>query len=317
MKINHFSSIFIYIKSFLFLPIFFLNLNKFKSLIPVNYRSIVEKLIKNFFFTKENINKLKLNFILSDEKNTISKNLEQNGYSYYDFSKCYHSLKLIDRVNELFIEKKNNNIGNKQFDTYDIASDLFQNNLDLLKNFFSSVVCDEIGNYIKFKPILYSVNIMHSYKKDFILKDSAQFFHSDYEDNRSVKIFINLDEVREENGPFTFIDRKNTELVSEAYNYSKSYKKRRLEDSFIDAFVKKDDYKNNIGPKNFGLLVDSTACMHYGSRLISGERKLLQIYIVSPFCLNFNKNFYKYLNKSVHLNNKEDIFFSKIRNFRQ
>ena len=34
---------------------------------------------------------------------------------------------------------------------------------------------------------------MHSYKKDFILKDSAQFFHSDYEDNRSVKIFINLE----------------------------------------------------------------------------------------------------------------------------
>ena len=317
MKVNNFSAILIYAKAFLLLPIFFLNLNKFKSLIPLNYRIIVEKLIKNFFFTKENINKLKLNFILSDEKNSILKNLEQNGYSYYDFSKCHQSLKLIDCANKLFVEKKNNSTGNKQFDTYDISYDLFQNNLDLLKNFFSLELFDEIGKYIKFKPILYSINIMHSYKKNFFLEDSAQLFHSDYEDNRSIKIFINLDEVREENGPFTFIDRKNTELVSEAYNYSKSYKERRLEDSFIDAFVKKDDYKNNIGPKNFGLLVDSTACLHYGSRLISGERKLLQIYIVSPFCLNFNKSFYKYLNKSVHLNNKEDIFFSKIRNFRQ
>jgi hypothetical protein len=177
------------------------------------------------------------------------------------------------------------------------------------------VICDEIGNYIKFKPILYSIDIMHSYKKNFILKDSAQFFHSDYEDNRSVKIFINLDEVKEENGPFTFIDRQNTKLISEAFNYSKTYKKRRLEDNYVEAFVKKNDYKNNIGPKNFGLLVDSTACMHYGSRLISGERKLLQIYIVSPFCLNFNKSFYKYLNKNSSLSN-EDIFFSKIKNFR-
>jgi hypothetical protein len=314
MKVNNFSSILIYAKAFLFLPVFFLNLNKFKSLIPLNYRSIVEKLIKNFFFTKENINKLKLNFILSNEKNSISKDLNKDGYCYYDFSKCHHSLKFIDCVNKLFVEKKNST-GNKQFDTYDISYDLFQNNLDLLKNFFSLELFDEIGKYIKFKPILHSIIIMHSHKKNFFLKDSAQLFHSDYEDNRSVKIFINLNEVREENGPFTFIDKKNTELVSEAYNYSKSYKERRLEDSFIDAFVKKDDYKNNIGPKNFGLLVDSTACLHYGSRLISGERKLLQIYIVSPFCLNFNKSFYKYLNKNSYLSN-EDIFFSKIINFR-
>lgn len=314
MKVNNFSFILIYTKAFLFLPVFFLNLNKFKSLIPLNYRSIVEKLIKNFFFTKKNINKLKFNFILSNEKNGISKDLNKDGYCYYDFSKCHHSLKLIDCVNKLFVEKKKST-GNKQFDTYDISYDLFQNNLDLLKNFFSLELFDEIGNYIKFKPILYSINIMHSYKKNFFLEDSAQLFHSDYEDNRSIKLFINLDEVREENGPFTFIDRKNTELVSEAYNYSKSYKERRLEDSFIDAFVKKDDYKNNIGPKNFGLLVDSTACLHYGSRLISGERKLLQIYIVSPFCLNFNKSFYKYLNKNSYLSN-EDIFFSKIINFR-
>lgn len=314
MKVNNFSFILIYTKAFLFLPVFFLNLNKFKSLIPLNYRSIVEKLIKNFFFTKKNINKLKFNFILSNEKNGISKDLNKDGYCYYDFSKCHHSLKLIDCVNKLFVEKKKST-GNKQFDTYDISYDLFQNNLDLLKNFFSLELFDEIGNYIKFKPILYSINIMHSYKKNFFLEDSAQLFHSDYEDNRSIKLFINLDEVREENGPFTFIDRKNTELVSEAYNYSKSYKERRLKDSFIDAFVKKDDYKNNIGPKNFGLLVDSTACLHYGSRLISGERKLLQIYIVSPFCLNFNKSFYKYLNKNSYLSN-EDIFFSKIINFR-
>ena len=315
MKINYYSFIFIYIKVFLILPILFFNINKFKSLIPVNYRSIVEKLIKNFFFTKENINKLKLNFILSKENNVISENLETNGYSYYDFSKCYHSLQLVDCVNKLFVEKKKNEINNNHFNTYNITHDIFENNLDLLKNFFSSMICDEISNYIKFKPILYSIDIMHSFKKNFILKDSAQFFHSDYEDNRSVKIFINLDEVKEENGPFTFIDRKNTQLISEAFNYSKSYKKRRLEDNYVEAFVKKNDYKNNIGPKNYGLLVDSTACMHYGSRLISGERKLLQIYIVSPFCLNFNKSFYKYLNKNSSLSN-EDMFFSKIRNFR-
>lgn len=315
MKINNFSSILVYTKAFFLLPVFFLNQNKFKSLIPLNYRSIVEKLIKKFFFTKENINKLKLNFILSNEKNSISKNLNKDGYCYYDFSKCHHSLKLIDCVNKLFVEKKNNSIGNKQFDTYDISYDLFQNNLDSLKNFFSLEVFDEIGKYIKFKPILYSINIMHSYKKNFVLEDSAQLFHSDYEDNRSIKIFINLDEVKEENGPFTFIDRKNTQLISEAFTYSKSYKKRRLEDNYVEAFVKKNDYKNNIGPKNFGLLVDSTACMHYGSRLISGERKLLQMYIVSPFCLIFNKSFYKYLNKNSSLSN-EDMFFSKIRNFR-
>jgi len=315
MNVKYFNHIYIYLKAFLFLPLFFINKNKFRNFIPLNYRRIIEKLVQYFFFTERNIDRIKSNFILSKENNVISKNLETNGYSYYNFSKCYHSLQLVDRVNKLFIEKKNNEIGNNQFNTYNITYDLFENNLDLLKNFFSSVICDEISNYIKFKPILYSIVIMHSYKKNFILKDSAQFFHSDYEDNRSVKIFINLDEVKEENGPFTFIDRKNTQLISEAFNYSKSYKKRRLEDNYVEAFVKKNDYKNNIGPKNFGLLVDSTACMHYGSRLISGERKLLQMYIVSPFCLNFNKSFYKYLNKNSSLSN-EDMFFSKIRNFR-
>ena len=125
MNVKYFNHISIYLKVFLFLPLFFINKNKFRNFIPLNYRRIIEKLVQYFFFTERNIDIIKSNFILSKENNVISKNLETNGYSYYDFSKCYHSLKLVDCVNKLFIEKKNNEIINNKFNTYNIKYDLF------------------------------------------------------------------------------------------------------------------------------------------------------------------------------------------------
>jgi hypothetical protein len=258
------------------------------------------------------INSLKSNFSPSYRNDNLKK-LESSGYCFLNFSKNEQSKKFIDNVNEILTQKINqkiNKTGKTQFDQYSIATDIYRHKYESLKNFFfSSNLYEDISNYIGFKPILIDMQIMHSYKNNFFLEDSAQLFHSDYEDKKSIKIFINLDDVSYENGPFTFIDKKDSELVAKTYNYSKSYKKRRLDDELIENLIHRNNFKNNVGEKYKGLLIDSTACLHYGSRLINGERKLLQFYLVSPFCFNFDTSFYRFLKNNASLS-EEKIFFS-------
>jgi hypothetical protein len=307
------TSFFIYFKLFFYLPIFFFNKNYFRTFIPLNYRRLLTSLIKFFYFSKVSINSLKSNFGLSYLNDNLKK-LEAFGYCFLNFSKNEQSKKLIDNVNEILTqkikEKINKKEGKTQFDQYSIATYIYRHKYELLKNFFFlNNLYEDISNYIGFKPILMDMQIMHSYKNNFFLEDSAQLFHSDYEDNKSVKIFINLDDVSYENGPFTFIDKKDSELVAKTYNYSKSYKKRRLDDELIENLVHRNNFKNNVGEKYKGLVIDSTACLHYGSRLISGQRKLLQLYLVSPFCFNFDRSFYRFLKNNASLS-AEKMFFS-------
>lgn len=303
---------FIYSKLFFYSPIFFFNKNYFRTFIPLNYRRILTSLIKFFYFSKVSINSLKSNFSPSYRNDNLKK-LESSGYCFLNFSKNEQSKKFIDNVNEILTQKINqkiNKTGKTQFDQYSIATDIYRHKYESLKNFFfSSNLYEDISNYIGFKPILIDMQIMHSYKNNFFLEDSAQLFHSDYEDKKSIKIFINLDDVSYENGPFTFIDKKDSELVAKTYNYSKSYKKRRLDDELIENLIHRNNFKNNVGEKYKGLLIDSTACLHYGSRLINGERKLLQFYLVSPFCFNFDTSFYRFLKNNASLS-EEKIFFS-------
>jgi hypothetical protein len=54
-----------------------------------------------------------------------------------------------------------------------------------------------------------------------------------------------------------------------------------LDDELIENLVHRNNFKNNVGEKYKGLVIDSTACLHYGSRLISGQRKLLQLYLLT------------------------------------
>lgn len=100
---------------------------------------------------------------------------------------------------------------------------------------------------------------------------SSQLFHLDYEDRTQVKVFLNVLETREDQGPLTFLPAN----VSERVRRSLPGLTARMEDEVVHEAGGRDCELRLVGPAGSGVLLDSSRCLHYGSRLNRRGRLLL------------------------------------------
>lgn len=105
---------------------------------------------------------------------------------------------------------------------------------------------------------------------------SSQKFHRDHEDTRQVKVFVNIHEITEDAGPFTFLPASPSRRVAKVLSpYG------RQEDGDVLAQISKDELIALMGPAGDAAMVDTCSCLHYGSRNESAERLLLMLHYVS------------------------------------
>jgi hypothetical protein len=102
---------------------------------------------------------------------------------------------------------------------------------------------------------------------------SSQLWHHDPEDLKLVKAFIYLDEVKDENGPFTYIPGTHPfgANVSKAENYKK---KERIADEVITKVFSPATWQVCTGPPNTMILAD-TLGYHRGGKPSAGTRILV------------------------------------------
>jgi hypothetical protein len=113
---------------------------------------------------------------------------------------------------------------------------------------------------------------------------SSQCFHLDEHDFRQVKIFVNLDDVTGEEGPFTFLPAPETAAVCRAVG--KGWGAGRLTDDEVLGNTAPEKVVRLIGSAGDGAFVDTSRCLHYGSRTIKGRRAILMIkYVSAPDAL--------------------------------
>lgn len=105
----------------------------------------------------------------------------------------------------------------------------------------------------------------------------SQLFHLDKPDRRYTSIFLNLMPVAEENGPFVMLNKRDSAVVRENTAYEKIYYHRdgRLQDTEIDRLNKRDRLMALTGPAGAGGIVDTSECLHCGSRVEKGERVIM------------------------------------------
>ncbi|TVQ44167.1 MAG: hypothetical protein EA365_10760 [Gloeocapsa sp. DLM2.Bin57] len=155
-----------------------------------------------------------------------------------------------------------------------------------------------VTEYIGILPILNSVNILYSPNQT-IFEHSSQYFHLDPEGVRQVKIFIYLDEVTEDSGPFTLISAEQSQKVYPVYRGG------RLTDEFVSQLVPPTEFTPITGPKGTMILVDTSSCFHFGSRPGTEDRPAILLQYISPFAMIFPYFGWKRKTRLSHLVQKD------------
>lgn len=142
----------------------------------------------------------------------------------------------------------------------------------ILNDLFVALATHYLGGI----PRLGSVMLWWSTAND--TTKASQLYHTDTEDGRQLKFFVNLTEVRPENGPFTFFPAS----ISKSIRTTLGHDVGRLRDKDVNRDFSSKKAFPFIGAVGSGIAVDTSNCLHYGSRTRQGERLILMTQYV-PF----------------------------------
>ena len=116
------------------------------------------------------------------------------------------------------------------------------------------------SNYLNTVPILYAVQLWRG--KPNVIKAGSPCFHLDGLDTSDLRIYMYLNDVSEDNGPFPILPKSASKKILNKTKYSGGVIADEVYD-LIDS-----DLLNVVkGPKGTMLAGDTTQCFHYGSRI--------------------------------------------------
>lgn len=117
-------------------------------------------------------------------------------------------------------------------------------------------------------PYLSQILVTHSFHSAEPHKVS-QLWHLDYDDVRVVKLFAYLTDVEtHDDGPFSYLPPGPSKQVGFG-------DAAHLPDERVFRKVRRSELKEVMGPRGHAFLVDTSRCIHMGSRVAPGHRRLL------------------------------------------
>lgn len=138
----------------------------------------------------------------------------------------------------------------------------------------SAPVLATAAGYFGRMPILSELQLLWTPAND--THRQSQKYHLDAEDHRQLKLFVNIFEVTPECGPLTLLPADRSAAVCRATGYVGG-RRKRLDDEAIARAGAAQDAVRVLGPAGSGVFVDTSRCLHYGSRGNRGERLVLLI----------------------------------------
>lgn len=159
-----------------------------------------------------------------------------------------------------------------------LSNDDLQNHPALVDFALSDAAMGMATSYLGTIPHLNRVDLLYSVPRPGDEKVSSQLFHVDPEGLTQVKFFINVFDVDEAEGPFTFIPADETarvirEVGALRRKLGKQHAGRYLDDE-IAAVGASDAIVRVKGPQGSGVAVDTSRCLHLGSRVAPGTFRL-------------------------------------------
>jgi hypothetical protein len=142
----------------------------------------------------------------------------------------------------------------------------------LLKVALDRMLLEIVATYLGMWPRLHAVGAWLNFATDQDAKE-AQLWHRDPEDMKMIKVFIYLDDVGPENGPFCYIPKTHP-FSPGAGTIPIHRDKKRILDSEMLGVIPKDCWIACTGPANTMIIAD-TVGYHRGGKPTSGTRVLI------------------------------------------
>ncbi len=136
------------------------------------------------------------------------------------------------------------------------------------------VLSDELlgmaSHYFEQVPVLSGVGFWWSPPNESMAE--SQLYHYDGEDKSQLKFILNVVDVDEDTGPFTFLSAVSSDAIAKTRRHS-----ARLDDELVESTVGRDAVTRLTGPAGTVGAVDTSRCLHYGSRGNSRDRLILML----------------------------------------
>ena len=132
-------------------------------------------------------------------------------------------------------------------------------------------------------PVLAGVTLLRSPHVPGPLSGS-QLFHSDWEDVTQLKLFIYCSDVSFGDGPLTALSARASADVKRVLNYHYGGPGFRRADKEVLPLVAPGEVRAFEGPAGTAVFLDTSACLHYGSRVPpgAGDRLVVQFQFLRP-----------------------------------
>jgi hypothetical protein len=151
-------------------------------------------------------------------------------------------------------------------------------NPELVDFALSDPVLGMAARYLGCVPYLCRVDVVYSLPRATDDNIASQLFHVDPEGLTQVKFFIHLYDVGEPEGPFTFIPADETARILAAIRALRREQGKphvgRYLDEEIDAVGGTKSIVRLKGPTGSGVAIDTSRCLHMGSRVQPGAFRL-------------------------------------------
>lgn len=154
----------------------------------------------------------------------------------------------------------------------------------LLSFALSDGVVSAAARYLGMVPILTGITILASPYVPSEGFAGSQLFHSDWEASRQVKVFVLCSEVERKNGPLTAVTAEASTRVKAAVGYHYGGPAFRLPDEEVLTRIESDSLSAFVGPVGAVTFIDTSSCLHFGSRVEAGasERLVAQFQYLTP-----------------------------------
>jgi hypothetical protein len=135
-----------------------------------------------------------------------------------------------------------------------------------------------VTNYLGTVPHLNRVDLLYSVAHGGEEAISSQVYHLDPEGRRQAKLFLNLRDVGPDEGPFTFIPASETSRIVAAVKRRRDPEADLQMARYLDSeLAEVNGFAQAIsvmGGAGSGVLVDTSRCLHFGSRVKPGTYRL-------------------------------------------
>jgi len=138
-----------------------------------------------------------------------------------------------------------------------------------------------VSRYLGMVPLLTRLDLMYSLPRGADGNIESQLFHLDHEGLTQVKSFVHVYDVGAAEGPFTFIPAdasarivRDIRRLRRERGHLADVEARRYLDEEVEAVGGREAIVTIQGPAGAGVAVDTSRCLHLGSRVAPGAFRL-------------------------------------------